>query len=79
MNEVCNTTLFEGQAKTPIEIFAQVNIAPKLSTSTPLDVQHTSWTTNYRVEKPFKNGKADPGWESTWAHHPTTLDLSVSF
>ena len=29
-NEVCNTTPFEGQMKTPMELFAQVAIAPKL-------------------------------------------------
>ena len=57
-NEVCNATLFEGQAKTPMEIFAQENIAPKL--------KHfdTCGCPTCILDNKLQGGKAIQKWQS---------------
>ena len=57
-NKVCKATLFKGQAKTSIEIFAQVNIAPKLKHF------HTFGCPIYILDNKLQGGKAIQKWQS---------------
>ena len=52
VNEVCSATLFAEQAKTPMELFAQVNITPKLKHF------HTFGCPMYILDNKLQGGKA---------------------
>ena len=56
-NEVCNATPFEGQTKTPMELFAQVAIAPKLKHF------HTLGCPTYILDNKLQGNKAIQKWQ----------------
>ena len=57
-NEVCNATPFEGQTKTPMELFVQVAIAPKLRHF------HTFGCPTYILDNKLQGDKAIQKWQS---------------
>ena len=57
-NEVCNATPFEGQTKNPMELFAQVAIAPKLRHF------HTFGCPTYILDNKLQGDKAIQKWQS---------------
>ena len=56
-NDVCNATPFEGQTKTPIVLFAQVAIAPKLKHF------HTFRCPTYILDNKLQGSKAIQKWQ----------------
>ena len=78
-NEVRNATPVEGQTKTQMGYLHKLQSPQSSSTSTPSDVQLTSWTTSYKETKPYKSGKQDLNLAFIRDHHQITHDQSVSY
>ena len=58
-NEVCNTTPFEGQTKTPKDLFAQVAIATKLRHFHTFGCPTYTLDNKLQGDKASKNGNRD--------------------
>ena len=60
---------WKNQSKTPMELFAQMAIAPKRKHF------HTYGCPTYILDNKLQGSQAiDHAWASTWDHHPITHD-----